>query len=53
MFRFACECDCLSRKEYFDAAQMDFIVALTSRAVSVPLFQKLTEFLKFTPRGAF
>jgi hypothetical protein len=37
MFRFACECGCLSRKEYFAAAQVDFNFVSISRAVSFPL----------------
>ena len=47
MFRFACECGCLSHKEYFAAAQVDFNFVSISRAVSFPL-AKAQKLLQFT-----
>jgi hypothetical protein len=51
MFRFACECGCLSRKEYFAAAQVDFNFVSISRAVSFPL-AKAIGFCNSPFRGA-
>ena len=51
MFRSACECDCLSRKEYFGAAQDYFTLYPSSRAVSFPL-AKAIGFCNSPFRGA-